>query len=94
MHALHYVDKGQGGRGQKGGMSAYAEQVGKNRGNIQTYKNAAEVANLFNDKQVLLDKAAHLAAIHKLPEHDDQRARRGFGGRLEAVVSGARTWRR
>jgi site-specific DNA-methyltransferase (adenine-specific) len=68
MHALHYVDKGQGGRGQKGGMSAYAEQVGKNRGNIQTYKNAAEVANLFNDKQVLLDKAAHLAAIHKLPE--------------------------
>jgi N6-adenosine-specific RNA methylase IME4/ParB-like chromosome segregation protein Spo0J len=71
MHALHYVEKATGGRGQKGGLSAYAEAVGRKRQNVESYRDAAEVAgNLHNDMQVsdLLTKAAHLAAIHKLPE--------------------------
>jgi site-specific DNA-methyltransferase (adenine-specific) len=71
MHALHYVEKGTGGRGQRGGLSAYAEAVGKSRPRIMEYKDAAEVAEKVSDTgQVsdLLTKAAHLAAIHKLPE--------------------------
>jgi hypothetical protein len=71
MHALHYVEKATGGRGQKGGLSAYAEAVGKQRPDIMTYRDGAEVAEkVKNNLQVsdLLKKAAHLAAIHKLPE--------------------------
>ncbi|MEA3427890.1 MAG: DNA methyltransferase [Thermodesulfobacteriota bacterium] len=68
MHALNYVEASNGGRGQKGGLSEYARKIGKNRGNLVSYSNAAAVANLFNDKQVLLDKSAHLAAIHQLPK--------------------------
>jgi hypothetical protein len=56
-----------GGRGQKGGLSAYAEQVGKHLGNLTTYRNAAEVAQTLLSLEGFLDKAAHLAAIHKLP---------------------------
>jgi hypothetical protein len=70
MHALHYVEKATGGRGQKGGLSAYAEAVGKSEGTIRPYRLAAEVMqNLVSNHEVsaYLDKAAHLAAIHKLP---------------------------
>ena len=71
MHALHYVEKSAGGRGQKGGLSAYAEAVGKSKGRISEYRDAAEVAKNRSDSGTvseLLTKAAHLAAIHKLPE--------------------------
>jgi len=68
MHALHYVEKATGGRGQKGGLSAYAEAVGRDQSNLAKLRDAARVAeNLGNDTKVYLDKAAHLAAIHKLP---------------------------
>jgi len=70
MHALHYVEKATGGRGQKGGLSAYAEAVGKSRPRIMESKDAAEVFEKVSDNgqvSAYLDKAAHLAAIHKLP---------------------------
>jgi hypothetical protein len=69
IHALRAIDLADGGRGVKGGLSGYAAQLGVNRGNLSSYRSAAEVlvaANLFNVKQVL-DKAMHLAAVHALP---------------------------
>lgn len=71
MHALHYVAKAKGGRGQKGGLSEYAEATGHKEQNLRIYRDGAEVAqNLNIDIEVseLLKKAIHLAAIHKLPE--------------------------
>ena len=58
----------QGGRGMVGGLGQYADAIGKNRGNVTSYRNAAEVLrsmpkNYFNVK-IVLDKADHLAAIH------------------------------
>ncbi|BDD88839.1 hypothetical protein DPPLL_32040 [Desulfofustis limnaeus] len=54
---------------QRGGLSEYAARVGKAKQNIAVYRDAAKVAiNCNNDMTVLLDKAAHLAAIHSLPE--------------------------
>lgn len=73
IHALKAVEIVEGGRGIKGGISEYARQLGmeSSRANLSSYRNAAFVLkhtqNLFNVKQVL-DKAAHLAAIHKAPE--------------------------
>jgi len=71
MHALHYVAKAKGGRGQKGGLSEYAEAIGKTRQLLERYRDAAAVSEkVQHELQVskLLYKAAHLAAIHKLPE--------------------------
>jgi ParB-like chromosome segregation protein Spo0J len=68
MHALHYVEKATGGRGQKGGLSAYAEAIGKDKGRISRLRDAAEVVNCCGNATVLLQRAEHLAAIHKLPE--------------------------
>ena len=69
MHALHYVEKATGGRGQKGGLSAYAERIGQTKQRISVCKDAAEVADKVSTQvDGLLDKANHLAAIHKLPE--------------------------
>ena len=90
MHALHLPDKGKHG----GGLKAYSQMLGhKSHSSVVAYRDAAEVVeNLSNIRQVegILTKAAHLAAIHKLPEQDDKRARRGIGGRLEEVVSGGK----
>lgn len=68
FHALNCVALSAGGRGQKGGLSAYAEQVGKSKGKISEYRNAAEVAHNCSHVGTLLEKAAHLNAIHSLPE--------------------------
>jgi site-specific DNA-methyltransferase (adenine-specific) len=68
MHALHYVEKATGGRGQKGGLSAYAEAVGKDVRTLRANRDAAEVAVKIGDNPHLLKKSDHLAAIHKLPE--------------------------
>lgn len=69
MHALHYVGKSKGGRGQKGGLSEYAERIGQSKQRIAVCKDAAEVAEKLSIQvDGLLDKANHLAAIHKLPE--------------------------
>jgi ParB/RepB/Spo0J family partition protein len=68
LHALH-LDEARGGRGKRGGLSAYAGLIDKKRGTIADYRNAAQVAekapNLLNE---LSDKTSQLAIIHKLPE--------------------------
>lgn len=71
MHALHYVPKASGGRGKKGGLSEYAVMLGKSQDAVSLYRKAgAVVQNIRNVSEVsaLLDKAAHLAALHSLPE--------------------------
>jgi N6-adenosine-specific RNA methylase IME4/ParB-like chromosome segregation protein Spo0J len=83
MHALHCVALGTGaGRGQKGGLSAYAEKVGKSKGKISEYRQAAAVAEKCSHMGTLLDKAAHLSAIHSLPRECWQPA-------VEAMLAGA-----
>ena len=67
MHALNCVALGEGGRGKKGGLSAYAEAVGKDRSNIRMYRDGAAVAEKVGINTHLSDKTQHLAAIHALP---------------------------
>lgn len=84
MHALHYVAKAKGGRGQKGGLSEYAEGVGRGESLIRRNRDGAEVAQKVAhvcEVSKLLDKAAHLAAIHKLPEE-------AWGVAVEAMLAG------
>jgi site-specific DNA-methyltransferase (adenine-specific) len=66
MHALHLPDKGKHGRG----MGEYADQLAKSNGYITQMAQAAKVFTQVktSDPSNLLDKAKHLAAIHKLPE--------------------------
>ena len=72
IHALTAVPKGKGGRGKKGGLSQYAEKVGKKQQDVSTYRKAGEVfasCEIPTDQSVgFLDKSQHLAAIHKLPK--------------------------
>lgn len=63
------IAKAAGGRGKKGGLREYAAQVGKDAGDLSKYRNAARVVETLGMFQgfsvsTLLDKAAHLAAIH------------------------------
>jgi hypothetical protein len=72
LHALGLPEE-KGGRGKKGGLSEYARKMGKNDGNVFTYRNGAEVLSVIRGETPLLikgflDKALHLAAIHKAPE--------------------------
>lgn len=70
-HLLQNIYLSKGGRGNEGGLSQYAQQIGKPRQNLGVYKNGAEVyeatKNLNIDVHLFLDKALHLAAIHKAP---------------------------
>ena len=69
MHALNYVETSNGGRGQKGGLSEYARQVGRSKQILQLYRDAATVVSkLSTQVDGLLDKAKHLSFIHSLPE--------------------------
>lgn len=60
-----------GGRGQKGGLSDYARQMGKQRQNILTYRKGAKVLTSLDKNYLILnsflDKAVHLATIYSLP---------------------------
>ena len=67
LHALHCVGMSEGGRGKKGGLSAYAESIGKSEGFIRQIRNAARVAENLVANYELSDKTQHLAAIHALP---------------------------
>jgi len=70
MHALHCVSLSKGGRGQKGGLSAYAKVVGKDKSTVSKLVNAASVATKCgNVSTVLSDKVFHLSAIHALPDN-------------------------
>jgi hypothetical protein len=71
VHALEYVKLGTGGQGQKGGLSAYAEQIGKSHSYVVHVRQAAEVLKTLQSVSWgtgLLDKAKHLAAIHSAPQ--------------------------
>ena len=57
-HALHYVAKSVGGRGKRGGLSEYAEKVGRHAGLLTEYRDAARVAETVHSSEQLLDKAA------------------------------------
>jgi hypothetical protein len=78
LHALKAVPKAEGGRGKKGGGSAYATRLGKDESYIRQLRNAAEVythiRNLGVNSEVLAaladpqhSRAQHLSAIHKAP---------------------------
>lgn len=68
LHALNCVALGEGGRGKKGGLSEYAELIGKDQGNVSRLVQAARVAGkVCTDTCLLQDKTQHLAAIHALP---------------------------
>jgi site-specific DNA-methyltransferase (adenine-specific) len=69
MHVLKYVELSEGGRGKKGGLSEYARVVGKGKSRLSEYQSAAKVVHALNcsDVGTVLDKANHLAAIHKAP---------------------------
>lgn len=74
MHALEAVELGVGGRGKKGGLSWYAESLGKTQGYLSQVKSAAEVIKPISqliglDPSTLRDRAQHLAAIHTAPDH-------------------------
>ncbi|ANV88864.1 hypothetical protein [Picosynechococcus sp. PCC 7117] len=65
-----YVELSEGGRGKKGGLSEYAEKVGKSKSKFSEYKNGAEVyekCSHVGTVSDLLDKARHLSHIHKTP---------------------------
>ncbi len=72
MHVLKYVELSEGGRGKKGGLSEYARQVGKGKSRLSEYQSAAKVLKAIkcSDIGTLLDKANHLATIHKAPAAD------------------------
>jgi hypothetical protein len=63
----------QGGRGKKGGLSEYAEKVGKHKTTIGEWIKAAEVFSELNCRDIPTvyqwhERAFHLTAIHKLPQ--------------------------
>ena len=71
IHALRAVELADGGRGVKGGASAYAEQLGKTHQYVTQTRQAAEVfRSIKHATQVacFLDKAKHLAAVYKTPQ--------------------------
>ncbi len=68
IHALKAVPLEKGGRGKKGGLSEYAEKLGRTKRAIIDLRLGAEV--LIKSGKLtsqFLGKATHLAAIHDLP---------------------------
>ncbi len=70
IHAFEAVPLSKGGRGKKGGLSEYAEKIGRTQGLLSQVRNAGEVAKHISHLIGLdsfLGRAQHLSAIHKLP---------------------------
>lgn len=66
IHALQLPNE-QGGRGKKGGLSEYADKIGKHRPTVLSWRNAAKViTNVSVDRQLFLDRATHLSVIYSL----------------------------
>lgn len=86
LHALKAVPLEKGGRGKKGGLSEYAGKIGQKAPNVTIYRQAAEVfaatKNHYADITVFLDKAQHLAAIHKTATATSTRMRPALPGRV------------
>lgn len=72
IHALEAIELGIGGKGKKGGLSEYAERIGKAKGYISEIRDAAKVFKALEQtvllRERLLDKAKHLSAIHAADE--------------------------
>lgn len=67
IHALEVVGRGERGRGKKGGLNAYARELGKDGGYVRSLAYAAEVAKIVGQPTILgslIDKTQHLYAIH------------------------------
>lgn len=71
FHCLKAVPVAKGGRGQSGGLSEYARKIGKTHQYICQLRDAAEVLLAWRKPATqvagFIDKAKHLAAVHKLP---------------------------
>lgn len=69
IHALDNVFLSEGGCGEEGGPRDCSRQIGLDHSNLAKFRNAAEVfsatRNCGIDTPFFLDKALHLAAIHK-----------------------------
>jgi hypothetical protein len=86
IHAFEAVPTSKGGRGKKGGLSEYAEKIGKGQNNVTAYRNAGEVIlNVSIDRYLFLGRAqlgrglvallGELAALPAAPlRHRDQLA--------------------
>ena len=71
IHALQAVELSEGGRSVTGGISEYARRVGKTKQYVSQLREAAEVLGVVKQSSQVdsfLDKAQHLAAIHKADE--------------------------
>lgn len=68
IHAFEAVPLSKGGRGKKGGLSEYAEKIGKDKGDVSRYRDAGEVCKTVGLTQQFLGCAQHLSAAHKLPK--------------------------
>jgi ParB-like chromosome segregation protein Spo0J len=69
MHALKAVPLAEGGRGRVGGLSEYAERIGRAKGSVSELRSAAEVLQtvLSENSFGLTDKAKHFYEISKSP---------------------------
>jgi hypothetical protein len=74
------VELSEGGRGKKGGLREYAKTIGKHDNTLRPYRDAAIVINAINLTNIrdVLNKANHLAAIHKAPEQYWQLSRQSL----------------
>ncbi len=71
IHAFRCQELEKGGRGKKGGLSEYADRLGKTQGYISQVRQAAEVLEVAKPISQLMsfsDKAQHLCSLHKLPK--------------------------
>jgi site-specific DNA-methyltransferase (adenine-specific) len=69
FHALKAVPLSEGGRGKKGGLSAYAERLGRDLSGIRQLRAAAEVAETLETSHRIktADRTYHLYEVSKAP---------------------------
>ncbi len=70
IHAFQAVPLANGGRGKRGGISVYADRIGKKQQYISQLRDAGEVAKHTSQLvglSKLIGKAQHLAILNKLP---------------------------
>jgi hypothetical protein len=72
LHVLRYVETAKGGRGEKGGLSAYAERTRQKIPRLTELRQAALVYETLGSIQGfspedLLSRSTHLTAIHAAP---------------------------
>jgi len=70
IHALNCETLSKGGRGNKGGLSAYAETLGVSEATVRQIRGAAEiVGKVVVDYELCTTKTQQLYHLTKLPEH-------------------------